>query len=143
MLESVRQGLIFRKLEAGIPNPPRHRNLHLCFLESTWRAVPDLRLELIEGPLVDPASPKVADYWRASGIQTGNWVPPGLSPPARRIDFEGASLEEFRDGRICQMRVVYDVAAIMRQLGVLPNAGSMGERAIIGWANLQTQLRRR
>lgn len=73
------------------------------FLESTWCAVPDLSLELIEGPLVDPAAPKIADYWRASGTQTGASNPPGLSPPARRISFEGATVEEFREGKICRI----------------------------------------
>jgi steroid delta-isomerase-like uncharacterized protein len=113
------------------------------FLESTWRAVPDLTLELIEGPFVDPAAPKVADCWRACGTQTGVWDPPGLSPTARRISFEGATVEEFRDGKICRIRVVYDTADVLRQLGVLPKPGSLGERAIIALANLQTQLRRR
>jgi hypothetical protein len=36
-----------------------------------------------------------------------------------------------------------DDVEIMRQLGILPKAGSRGERAVIALANLQTQLRRR
>jgi hypothetical protein len=36
-----------------------------------------------------------------------------------------------------------DVAEIMRQLGILPKAGNLGERAVIALANLQTHLRRR
>ena len=31
-------------------------------LESTWHAVSDLTLELIEGPMVDPAAPKTAEH---------------------------------------------------------------------------------
>jgi hypothetical protein len=84
-----------------------------------------------------------AECWRASGTHTGRWDPPGLSATARRITFERVSVDELCDGKICRIRVVYDVAAVMRQLGVLPRAGSLGERAIIGRANLQTQLRRR
>lgn len=129
--------------DAGWPTQMHGHAAVRGFLESTWRAVPDLTLELIEGPLVDPAAPKAADSWRATGSQTGTWDPPGLSPTGRRISFEGASVEEFRDGKICRIRVVYDVAAIMRQLGVLPKAGSIGERAIIALANLQTQLHQR
>ena len=128
---------------------PRRPSAVICraavggFLEPTWLAVPDLSFELTEGPLVDPAAPKTAGCWRASATHTGIWDPPGLSPTGQRISFEGTSVEEFRDGKICRMRVVYDVAGIMRQLGVLPKAGSRGERAIIALANLQTQLRRR
>lgn len=113
------------------------------FLESTWRAVPDLSFELVDGSLVDPAAERTAHYWHASATQTGRWDPPGLSPSGRRISFEGAAFYELRDGKISRARVVYDVAAIMRQLGVLPTPGSIGERAIITVANLQNQLRRR
>jgi steroid delta-isomerase-like uncharacterized protein len=113
------------------------------FLESTWRAVPDLSFELTGGPLVDPAALKTASCWRASATHTGMWDPPGLSPTGRHVSFAGTSVEEFRDGKICRMRVVYDVADILRQLGVLPKPGSTGERVIIALANFQTQLRRR
>lgn len=39
--------------------------------------------------------------------------------------------------------VVYDTAYIMRRLDILPRPRSLGERAIVALANLQTQLRRR
>lgn len=113
------------------------------FLDSTWRAVPDLSFQLVENVLLDPTAPKIADYWRATGTHSGLWDPPGLAPTARRLEFEGAFLAELRDGKACRIRVEYDVAGVMRQLGVLPPVGSWGERALISVTNLQSRLRRR
>jgi len=41
------------------------------------------------------------------------------------------------------VRVVYDVAELLRQLGVLPKGGSRGERMAFWGANVRTRLRRR
>jgi steroid delta-isomerase-like uncharacterized protein len=112
------------------------------FLESTWRAIPDLAFEF-DDPLVNPEASQIANCWRATATQTGTWDPPGLAPTGRPVKFEGTFVGEFRDGKLRRIRVVYDVAAIMRQLGILPEQRSYGERLIIRLANLRTQLRNR
>ena len=112
------------------------------FLESTWRAIPDLTFEHVHGPLLDPTASRVGSLWHATGTDTGVWDPPGLAPSGRQISFDGADFEELRDGRICSMQVIYDVAGIMRQLGVLPQSGSRGEHLITTMANLRTHLSR-
>jgi steroid delta-isomerase-like uncharacterized protein len=113
------------------------------FLESTWVAIPDLSF-IHEGALfVDPSGTKTARYWRGTGTHAGLWDPPGLKPAGRRIDFHGATFLESRDGKLCRIRVVYDVASLMRELGVLPGQGSRAERLIIAGANVRTVLRRR
>lgn len=113
------------------------------FLVGTWRAVPDLRIELTDGPLVDPRKPLAASSWRASGTHTGPWDPPGLDATGRPISFDGVDLLEFRDEKICRARAHYDVAAIMRQLGVLPPQRSRGERTTMLLANVATRIRKR
>ena len=129
--------------DASWPRPMRGHVAVREFLQSTWRALPDLSFELTESVLLDPAAPKLADYWRATGTHSGLWEPPGLAPTARHLDFQGAFLAELRDGKACRIRVEYDVAAIMRQLGVLPPPDSWGERALVATANLRSRLRRR
>lgn len=129
--------------DPGWPTPMRGRAAVRQFLLATWRAVPDLQIELTEGPLVDPRKPLAATHWRASATHTGMWSPPGLEPTGRSVSLDGADLLEFRDDKICRARVVYDVADLMRQLGVLPPHGSRGERMTMTLANLATKLRRR
>ena len=59
------------------------------------------------------------------------------------MSFGGAAFYELRDGKACRVRVVYDVASILRQMGVLPHAGSRGERMMTTTANVLTRLRKR
>jgi len=114
-----------------------------AFLESTWRAVPDLSFAHDDTVLVDPSGTKTARYWTGAGTHTGVWDPPGLNATGRPFQFSGASFLEIHDGKLRRIRVVYDVADVMRQLGVLPARSSAGERLIIMAANLRARLRRR
>ena len=113
-----------------------------AFLEATWRAVPDMKLTLEDSVLLDPVNPRSASYWQAAATNTGGWDPPGLSATGRQISFHGGSFLEFREGKVCRIRVVYDVAEILRQLGVLPKGGSAGERLIMTVANLRGRFHR-
>jgi steroid delta-isomerase-like uncharacterized protein len=114
-----------------------------AFLETTWRAFPDLRFEGVDGPYIDPDAPRVAAYWRGFATHTGPLDPPGLAPTGKRIEIEGGEFDEFRDGKLVRLRMVFDMADAMRQLGVLPAPGSRAERLTAKAANLQGRLRRR
>ena len=129
--------------DAGSPAPMRGRPAVREYLTATWRAVPDLRIELTDGPFIDPRKPMLASHWRATATHTGLWSPPGLEATGCRLSFGGADILEFREDKICRARVVYDVADIMQQLGVLSKPGSRGERMMIKFANLATEVRRR
>ena len=106
------------------------------FLESIWRAAPDLTFELVDGPMVDPAAPRTSHHWHATATDTGTWDPPGLAPTGRPMNFDGAAFYELRDGKTSRIRVIYDVASILRQMGVLPSTGSIGEQVMTTTANL-------
>jgi hypothetical protein len=56
--------------------------------------------------------------------------PPGFAPTGRRWEIDGADFHEYRDGRICRLRVVFDLMSVSRQLGVMPPSGSRAERAM-------------
>jgi steroid delta-isomerase-like uncharacterized protein len=112
------------------------------FLEYIWRAFPDLRFEVVDGPYIDPEAPKVAWYWRGFGTHTGPLDPPGLAPTGKRIEFEGGEFDEYRDGKLVRLRMVLDMADGMRQAGVLPASGSRAERVIARLAGARARLRR-
>jgi steroid delta-isomerase-like uncharacterized protein len=100
------------------------------FLEALWRAIPDMTFELLAGPYVIPGQPRMSLHWRGSGTFTGLLDPPGFAPTGRRWEADGADFQEYRDGRICKLRVVVDMMSISRQLGLMPAPGSRGERAM-------------
>ena len=113
------------------------------FLEYMWRAFPDMRFEVVDGPYIDPEAPKVAWYWRGFATHTGPLEPPGLAPTGKRLEFDGGEFDEYRNGKLVRLRMVFDMADPMRQLGVLPPAGSRSEQAIARVAGLLGRFRRR
>lgn len=129
--------------DASWPNQMRGHCPVRAFLESTWVAIPDLSFTHEGLVFVDPSGTKTTRYWHGTGTHTGFWDPPGLKPTGRRIAFHGATFLESRDGKLCRIRVVYDVASVLRQLGVLPGRGTWTERLIITGTNMRTWLRRR
>ena len=59
-------------------------------------------------------------YWRGTGTFTGPLDPPGFAPTGARVAFEGFELLEFRDDRMCRLRIVYDMMDVSRQIGIVP-----------------------
>jgi steroid delta-isomerase-like uncharacterized protein len=101
------------------------------FLEALWRAMPDMTFELLDGPYMIPGELRTAVHWRGSGTFTGRMDPPGFAPTGKRWEVDGVDFQEYRDGRICKLRVAFDVMTLARQLGLMPPSGSRGERAMV------------
>ena len=113
------------------------------FLESLWRAVPDMTFELLEGPYVIPGEARASFHWRGLGTFTGRMDPPGFAPTGRRWEIDGADFHEYRDGRIARLRVVFDMMTLARQLGVLPATGSRAERAMAAGQRWTTRVQQK
>jgi len=101
------------------------------FLEVSWRAFPDMVFEMTDGPFLHPCTSTAIFHWRGLGTHSGVLDPPGVAPTGRSIDCEGLDLQEYRDGRISRIWMLWDMADVMRQLGLLPPHGSDAERALI------------
>jgi steroid delta-isomerase-like uncharacterized protein len=111
------------------------------FLESVWRATPDLVFELVEGPYLVPGKPKAAFHWRGTATFTGPLEPPGFAPTGGRAVFEGVDFHEYRDGKLARLRIVFDNMDVARKLGLLPAAGSRADRAGATAQRLAMRLR--
>jgi steroid delta-isomerase-like uncharacterized protein len=98
------------------------------FIEACWHAIPDMTFELLDGPYVIPGEPRSAYRWRGWGTHTGLLDPPGFAPTGRRWEVDGADFHEYRDRRICKLRVTFDMMTVARQLGLIPETGSRTER---------------
>jgi hypothetical protein len=97
---------------------------------------------MVEGPYVIPGEPKAAFHWRGWATFTGPLDPPGFAPTGGSADFQGADFHEYRDGKVARLRIVFDMADILRQLGLLPERGSAAERAMVGMQKLRARLTR-
>src|SRR4029078_9497767 len=98
------------------PKPMRRHADVREFLEASWRAFPDMTFELLGGPYVIPGEPRAAFHLRGLATHTGPLEPPGLTPPGRRWEIEGADFHEYRDGRVCKLRIAFDMLSVSRQL---------------------------
>jgi steroid delta-isomerase-like uncharacterized protein len=114
-----------------------------AFLDYAWRAFPDMRFEVIDGPYVVPGQASAAFYWKGRGTHTGPLDPPGFAPTGKSIEFEGVDLHEYRDGRVCRLRIVFDMMDVARQIGTLPQPGSPVEKAGATAQRLGMKLRER
>jgi steroid delta-isomerase-like uncharacterized protein len=141
VLELMTEDIVYD--DSGWPTTMRGHDDVRAFLESTWRAFPDLEFEMTDGPFLHPGAPKAAFYWRGSATNTGPIDPPGFAPTEKRIEFEGVDVQEYRDGRISRLRIVFDLMDLARQLGTLPAAGSRMEKAVAGAQRLAVEARTR
>jgi steroid delta-isomerase-like uncharacterized protein len=113
-----------------------------AFLDSAWRALPDLRFELVEGPYVVPGKPKAAFHWRGRATFTGPMRPPGFAPTGRSAEFEGVDFHEYRAGQLARLRIDFDLMDVSRQFGLLPAQGSRAEAVMAGVQRLGARVRR-
>ena len=129
------------------PKPMRGHADVREFLEAGWRAFPDMTFELLGGPYVIAGEPRAAFHWRGWATHTGPLEPPGLTPTGRRWEIEGADFHEYRDGRVCKLRIAFDMLSISRQLGLMPAAGGPAERALAmaqrSASRVQQEIRKR
>jgi steroid delta-isomerase-like uncharacterized protein len=112
------------------PKPMRGHADVREFLEAIWRATPDMTFELLTGPYVIPGEPRAAFHWRGWGTHAGLLEPPGFAPTHRRWQLDGVDFHEYRDGRVCKLRIAFDMMSASRQLGLMPAAGGRAERAL-------------
>ncbi|MYR08542.1 hypothetical protein GTV32_20515 [Gordonia sp. SID5947] len=113
------------------------------YYTTVWTAIPDLTLELADGPFFHPRAPRVSFAWAAAGTHTGPLDPPGLAPTGKDVEFDVREIIEFRGGLASHVRVSTDMAEFARQIGALPARGSVGERAGARMQRLQMKASRR
>jgi steroid delta-isomerase-like uncharacterized protein len=92
-------------------------------------AFPDSRAEVVE---VLSDGDRVATEHIGRGTHEGELAIPAGTIPAtgRTIELTFGEFYDFRDGKLIGMRAYYDTTTLMRQLGLMPAAGSSGEKAM-------------
>jgi len=127
--------------DSGWPRTMRSHGDVREFVEHAWRAFPDMRFELLEGPYLLGEN-KAAFWWRGTATLTGPLDPPGFAPTGKRFDIDGADFHEYRDGRISRLRIVFDINGVSQQLGLAPLPGSRAERMAVTVQRLSRRFAR-
>jgi steroid delta-isomerase-like uncharacterized protein len=78
-------------------------------------AFPDLEMRLLDW---GQDGDKVFFFWRATGRQRGRFM--NIPPTGKPVSFTGSTFFTLRDGKIFRSRRIWDVAAMLRQIGLLP-----------------------
>jgi steroid delta-isomerase-like uncharacterized protein len=113
------------------------------FMQDSWRAFPDLRFSEPDPPFLVEQDDKVAWAWAMEGTFDGPLDPPGFAPTGRRMRIEGLDEWIMRDGRIARYRAYWDVMDLARQLGIMPDRGSRGEKGTVALQRLQARFMRK
>lgn len=115
--------------DPAAPEPLRGRKAVYRFHHDImFRALPDVRVKLIDGPYLSLDRPGVAVRLRISGTMTGPLTPPGFAPTGGRVEFETAEFSHFDGDLLARHTVVLDMLGLARQIGAVPRAGTFAER---------------
>jgi steroid delta-isomerase-like uncharacterized protein len=139
VLELMRDDVVYD--DSGWPQTMRGHAQVREFLEFLWRAFPDFSVEAVGGPLVASDDARAAFWWRSRMTNTGPIDPPGIPATGKLVEYEGADFHEYRDGKVARLRVLFDMADVSRQLGLIPGPGSLGERAMVLAQQLRARVR--
>jgi hypothetical protein len=78
--------------------------------------------------------------WRLQATFAGPGRFQGFAPNGAIVDLEGCDMLTVRDGLIQENHAYTNAADLARQLGALPPAGSVQERALTAMVNARTRI---
>jgi predicted ester cyclase len=93
-----------------------------------FAALPDVQIELIDGPFISSDGSGLAVRLRIEGTMSGTLDPPGFAPTRGRLRFETAEFSRLRGGLLAEHVVVLDMLNLARQIGAMPAADSVAGR---------------
>ena len=106
------------------PEPVRGPDGFRAFVREAIEALPDLRMTIED---CFTAGDKVVSRVRMEGTHEG--VMRGFAATGRRVSVPYIAIEQYRDDRCIEEWVNSDDMLLARQIGALPPAGSLAERA--------------
>lgn len=85
------------------------------WMKSVFTAFPNIRYELVEHVEKDD---QLVFHWKASGNHHGSYLKiPATGLP---VSIQGMSMLKIKDGKIVEGKIIWDLAGVLRQLGLLP-----------------------
>lgn len=119
---------------------PARREEVVDYLSEQRKAFPDLSFQLLD---LIAENDTAAIRWRLRGTFSGPGRFMGFRPTGGAFDLEGLDIGKVADGKIQRLDGYADGMTIARQLGLMPQVGSRGERAMTALLNTRTRIARR
>jgi glyoxylase-like metal-dependent hydrolase (beta-lactamase superfamily II)/predicted ester cyclase len=107
------------------------------FIGDLLEALPDLRSEILS---TTAQGERCAVQWRFTGTFAGPGQLNGIAPTGDPLSLEGLDLLTVRDGLIQSNDAFTDTMTVARQIKMMPQLGSPGERRLTGAFNAKTRL---
>ena len=105
--------------DVGQPSPLHGRDAMRAMLENYWRAFPDLKFNVIHA-LVDGS--RIAILWIGKGTHQGTIM--NIPPTGHKVQVRGVSIIEVQDGLVVSGQYIWDMAGMLRHMGLLPELQS-------------------
>jgi steroid delta-isomerase-like uncharacterized protein len=86
-----------------------------AMLENYWQAFPDLEFTMTDAVVQDS---RVAIVWMAEGTHQGTIM--NIPPTGRKVAVRGVSVIDVQDGLVVRGQYVWDLAGMLRHMGLLP-----------------------
>jgi predicted ester cyclase len=102
------------------------------WFEQLFAAVPDIAVEVLD---LVVAGDRAAVRWRSRGTFDGTGSFEGIAPTGATVEVEGFDLLTIRDGKVVANHAYLNGMDMARQMGVLPPAGSLCDRAMLAATN--------
>ena len=86
-----------------------------AILEKHWKAFPDLHFT-VTNTVVQGC--QVVSIWQAEGTHRGPIM--NIPPTGRKVQVRGVSIIEVKDGLVVRGQYIWDLAGMLRHMGLLP-----------------------
>jgi steroid delta-isomerase-like uncharacterized protein len=106
--------------DIGQASPQRGGEALRNMLETYWRAFPDLKFRIISSLR---EGSRIAIMWLGEGTHQGTFM--NIPPTGRRLEVRGVSILDVEDGLIRRGQYVWDLAGMLRHMGLLPELQPM------------------
>ncbi|MGI9099916.1 MAG: ester cyclase [Solirubrobacteraceae bacterium] len=107
-----------------------------AYFAEALASLPDWHMEIVA--LVEQGD-DVFVHWHLTGTHSGSPFQ-GIAPSGRAIALDGMDHVVMRDGVVVTTFVVYDQMQFARQIGMMPQDGSRGDRAVKAAFNAKSRL---
>jgi len=87
-----------------------------AMLENYWQAFPDLEFTVTDTVVQDS---RIAIVWIAEGTHQGTIM--NIPPTGHRMEVRGVSIIDLENGLIVRGQYIWDLAGMLRHMGLLPN----------------------
>lgn len=101
--------------DVGQASQLRGREGLRTMLSTYWRGFPDLKFEVTDTVVQDS---HLAIAWVAEGTHRGPMM--NIPPTGRKVQVRGVSIIDVRDGLVVRGQYIWDLAGMLRHLGLLP-----------------------